>query len=129
MNASAPKPARIHAYEVWVDGTDRPRHTVYSRNRGAAKYSYWLDVRDAWPSVPITAMRCRRIGLPLAPSTAFARVAKMRNMPARFSPGPRVLCGPELGTVVDHDSSCNFVVELDKGGRGHYHPVDFEVLS
>lgn len=51
----------MKAYEVSVKGTPWQR-TIFAASAGKAKYSYLLDVRDAWPGVSFESLRCRSLG-------------------------------------------------------------------
>lgn len=99
----------VFAFEVSVTGTTWKR-VVNARTRGAAKYDYWLDVRDAWPDIPFTAIRARKLGKPRT-STEFLRNAKYRGISLKC--GDRVRVGKSGGVVVGHNSSANLDVLFD----------------
>lgn len=106
-------PARVSAlfaWEVSVKGTDWTK-TVNARTAGQAKRDYHLDVRDAWPDVPYTVMRCRKIGAPHT-SERFKHNARYRGMPD-VQCGQRVKVGEARGVIVGHNDSANFDVLFD----------------
>ena len=100
----------LFAWEVSVKGTDWTK-IVNARTSGQAKRDYHLDVRDAWPDVPYTAMRCRKIGAPHT-SERFKANAKYRGMPD-VRCGQRVKVGEARGVIVGHNESANFDVLFD----------------
>lgn len=122
---------QVFAFEVSVVGTDWTK-IVNTRTAGKAKYQYWLDVTDAWPDVPITAMRARKVGEPHT-SEAFERNAKYRGLP-NVKCGQRVKVGNDEGVIVGHNSSANFDVLFDddspkySGQRLNVHPQGIEII-
>lgn len=122
---------QVHAYEVSVAGTDWSM-VVNERTRGRAKRAYHLDVIDAWPDVPFTAMRARKLG-PAQTSAAFDHCAKSRGVDLHC--GQAVLVNGCRGVVVGHNSSANFDVLFDSdspryaGLRLSVHPSELEVLQ
>lgn len=104
----------VFAFDVWVKGTDWHR-TVNARTAGKAKQQYHSDVADAWPDVPFTAMRCRKIGA-VVTSEQFARNAEYRGFPG-LRCGQRVKVGDALGTIVGHNASANFDVLFDEDSK------------
>jgi hypothetical protein len=121
----------IYSWDVSVKGTDW-HCTVNARTRGQAKHEYYRDVIDAWPNVPFTAMRCRKIGEPHT-SDRFKNCAAYRGLP-ELKCGQRVRVGDALGTVVDHNESANMLVLFDqdskyKGARLSVHPSGLEVIN
>lgn len=125
---------QVCAFEVSVTGTDWTK-IINARTAGKAKYQYWLDVTDAWPDVPLTAMRAKKYngGRPYT-SEAFERNAKYRGLPD-VKCGQRVRVGNDEGVVVGHNSSANFDVLLDDdslkyGGRKlNVHPQEIEIID
>jgi hypothetical protein len=122
---------KVFAFEVSVNGTDWTR-VINARSAGKAKYEYFLDVRDVWPNVSITAMRARKVGGPRT-SEAFQRNARYRGVPdARC--GQRVKVGDCCGVIVGHNSSANFDVLFDDdapryaGLKLNVHPREIEIL-
>ena len=107
---SRPTGSALYAWEVSVKGTDWTK-TVNARTAGQAKRDYHLDVRDAWPDVPYTAMRCRKIGAPHT-SERFKHNACYRGMPD-VQCGQRVKVGEDRGVIVGHNDSANFDVLFD----------------
>ena len=87
------------------------KNTVNARTAGQAKNDYHRQVTDAWPDVPYTAMRCRKIGAPQT-SEAFRRNAAYRGMPDVHC-GQRVTVGEARGVIVGHNASANFDVLFD----------------
>lgn len=122
----------IFAFEVSVNGTDWTK-IINHRSAGKAKYEYYLDVREVWPDVSITAMRARKIGKPRS-SEGFQRNAKYRGMPD-VKCGDRVRVGNSLGVIVGHNSSANFNVLFDDdapryaGLKLNVHPQEIELLN
>ena len=104
----------VFAFEVSVKGTDWAR-VVNARTRGAAKADYHRDVAESWPDIPFTAIQCRKLGAPRS-SEDFIRVATKRGLPAMRC-GDRVRVGDATGVIVGHNSSANFDVLFDDGGR------------
>ena len=102
----------LQAYEVSVIGTEWTR-TVHALSRGKAKYEYWLDVREPWPDIKFTQIRCRTLGSPRN-TDAFSNTAAKRGVPfARI--GMRVQVGPDFGLLVDRNDSMNFQVLFTSG--------------
>lgn len=124
--------SEVSAYEVSVVGTNWQK-VINARNAGKAKYQYWLDVRDVWPDVPITAMRVRSLGPPQT-SIEFEHNAKYRGMPD-IRCGQRVKVGSATGVIVSHNSSANFDVLFDDdspkyaGERLNVHPQEIKVIK
>ncbi len=123
----------IRAFEVSVIGTDWTK-IINAATAGKAKYQYWLHVTDAWPDVPITAMRARLYnnGKPYT-SPDFERNAAYRGMP-EVKCGQRVKVGANEGVIVGHNSSANFDVLFDDnalkypGMRLNVHPQEMELI-
>ncbi len=115
----------LFAFEVSVKGTDWTQ-IVNARTHGQAKSVYHLDVLDAWPDIPYTALRCRKIGAPNT-SGRFIQNAKYRGMPD-VKCGQRVKVREAHGVIVGHNSSANFEVLFDEdspkyaGLRLNVHP-------
>jgi hypothetical protein len=104
----------IYAWEVSVKGTDWTK-TVNARTSGQAKRDYHLDVIDAWPEVPFTAMRCRKLGPPQT-SERFVHNAQYRGLPD-VKCGQRVMVGNASGVIVGHNSSANFDVLFEEDSK------------
>lgn len=121
---------QIFAFEVNVKGTDWHK-VINARTAGKAKVEYWREVTDPWPSIPFTAIRCRKLGAPQS-SEQFIRNAEYRRMPG-VRCGDRVRCGEARGVIVGHNSSANFDVLFDDdsprypGERLNVHPSEVEV--
>ena len=124
--------SEVLAFELSVAGTLWPATLLYARTRGAAKYDYWLSVRDTRPDFPFTAIRCRKAKVQaFAQTDRIKRVAAIRGRP-ELRCGARVNIGDACGVIVDGDGSANFVVLTDEGGyyRGakvHVHPGDIRL--
>ena len=108
--------------------------TINARTAGQAKVEYWRDVTDAWPSIPYTAVRVRKLGKAVS-SEAFLRVARYRNLPhARC--GDRVVTtdGKHKGVIVGHNSSANFDILFDADDTlcpnqvGNVHPHELRIV-
>lgn len=102
-------PMAVFAFEVSVVGTDWTE-IVNARTSGAAKAGYWRRVSEAWPDVPFTAVRARKVGRPVS-SNEFVRCAEYRGVVVRC--GDRVTVGADRGVVIGHDASANFRVLFD----------------
>lgn len=117
----------IFAFEVSVKGTDWTQ-IVNARTPGKAKRQYHSSVIDAWPDVPFTAMRCRKIGRPHT-SERFRHNARYRGMPD-VQCGQRVTVSGNAGTIVGHNESANFNVLFDDDAENYagltlnVHPQD-----
>lgn len=122
----------IYAFEVWVKGYEEHPSVVNAATEGKAKYSAWLDVREAWQDTPFTAMRSRKIGAAHS-DPQFLRTAAYRGLPD-LRCGQRVKVGTDLGRVVGSNASANFDVEFDDdapryaGLRLNVHPSSLEVV-
>lgn len=122
--------APVFAFEVSVTGTDW-KQIVNARTSGKAKAEYHRQVLDAWPDVPFTRMRCRKIGAPHS-SERFMANARYRGMPD-VRCGQRVSVGNETGVIVGHNSSANFDVLFDAGSKYgesvlNVHPASIQFL-
>ncbi len=120
----------VCAFEVSVKGTNWSQ-IINSSSSGKAKSEYHRQVTDAWPEVPFTSMRCRKIG-PAHTSDQFIRNAVYRGMPG-LRCGLEVSVGGELGVIVGHNSSANFDVLFSetskyKGSVLNVHPQSIEVV-
>lgn len=111
----------LRAYSCRVDGYDHET-IVNAPNAGKARYGYWLDVRDAVPDLPFTAIRVRSLGDPVT-SERLRRTGAYRNLP--LLAGARVeVRGMGPATVADGGGSANFFVWFDDGRTGYVHPCD-----
>lgn len=101
----------VFSFSVWPK--DRPEwaETVNARTKGRAKFEYWNRLADAWPDVPFTEIRCRKLGGPHT-SDRFKDCADYRGVP-HIRCGSRVVVGPSRGVVVGHNSSACFNVLFD----------------
>lgn len=127
---TTPETAPVFAFEVSVTGTDW-KQIVNARTRGKAKAEYHRQVLDAWPDVPFTKMRCRKIGPPHS-SERFLHNARYRGMPD-VRCGQRVSVGDESGVIVGHNDSANFDVLFDAGSKYgetvlNVHPESLTIL-
>lgn len=105
-----PAGREVFAFEVSVKGTDWAQ-IINARTAARAKSEYHRDVIDAWPDVPFTAIRCRKVGAPRS-SSQFVRNAIYRGLPD-VRCGHRVRVGESFGAIVGHDSSALFEVLFD----------------
>jgi hypothetical protein len=103
--------SRVFSFACSVAGTDWGEEIVNARTRGRAKREYHLSVIDAWPDVPFTAVRARKIGAPHT-TADFIRNAQYRGLP-NVRCGQRVKVGDARGVIVGHNSSANFDVLFD----------------
>ena len=124
--------SEIFSFEVRVDGTDWVR-IINERTAGKARRSYYNDLIDAWPDVPFTALRCRKIGGPHT-SERFRSTARDRGIPS-LKCGQRVTVMGNSGTIVGHNEAANFVVIFDDespqygGATLSVHPQDIMIES
>jgi len=118
-------------YVTWPEAGPDFHMECNARSAGAARYEFLLSLRDAGYEVSFKDLRVKRIGAPRS-SDRLLRVAAYRGRPELVA-GTRVLCDGALGTVLDGDSSANFVVEFDPGspyaGRCSVHPADLVVVG
>jgi hypothetical protein len=103
----------VFAFECNVSEHDW-QAVVHARTAGQAKSEYWSRVRDSWPDIPYTTIRCRKLGAPRS-SLDFIRCADGRGVVLRC--GDRVRVGPDTGVIVGHNSSANFDVLFDRDSR------------
>jgi hypothetical protein len=123
----------VYAFEVGVKGTDWTG-IVNARTAGQAKSWYHRQVTEAWPSIPYTAITCRKVGAPES-SEGFVRNAEYRGVP-HVRCGQRVLvCGKARGVIVGHNGSANFDVLFDADSplypnvRGNVHPAECQFID
>lgn len=128
--SAPPLGSALFAWEVSVKETGWTK-IVNARTSGQAKRDYHLDVRDAWPDVPYTAMRCRKIGAPHT-SERFEHNARYRGM-LDVKCGQRVKVGEARGVIAGHNESANFDVLFDDdspkyaGMKLNCHPSSVEL--
>jgi hypothetical protein len=119
---------QIRAFECGVAGTEW-RTTVHATTRGKAKMVYFLDVKDSWPDVKYTEIRCRVLGTPRN-TPEFEHTKKYREV--SFNIGDRVSVGGSLGFIVDRNNSANFDIEFTagryEGCRLNCHPSEIAVV-
>lgn len=125
------KNIEVFSFEVSIKGTEFSR-TVNARSKGKAKSDYWRDVLDAFPDLPYTFIRCRKIGSPQT-SREFIRNAEYRGLPD-LKCGQRVKVGEDFGVVVGHNCSANFDVLFDPDSPKYpnltlnVHPNSLEII-
>lgn len=100
----------VFAFEVSVADVGWPK-TINARKRSQAKAQYFRDLRDAWPDIPFTALRCRKLGRAHT-SERFKQNALYRGLPS-VECGQRVKVGASQGFIVGHNASANFDVLFD----------------
>lgn len=116
----------VFAFEVSVAGEEWSR-VVNARSAGAAKSWYHRDISDAYPDLPFTLLRVRKVGKPHT-CPEFIRNAQYRGMPG-LRCGQRVIAEGGRGVVVGHNSSANLDVLFDDdspryaGQRLNVHPA------
>jgi hypothetical protein len=126
------KDETVFAFEVNVAGREWAE-TVNARTSGQAKSEYFQGVRESWPGIPFTALRCRKIGRPHT-SKRFEACASYRGL-AGLQCGQRVVVGGARGVIVGHNSSANFDVLFDSdspkyaGLRLNVHPDSMEMQN
>lgn len=116
----------VFAFACRVRGMfDGHETIVNARTAGRAKYEFWCNVEDAWPGLPFTLIRVRKVGAPVT-TASHEHTCEHRHRPD-LAAGARVRFARDgrTGTVVGSDSSANFRVLVD-GERVpcHVHPVD-----
>ncbi|MGE3276743.1 MAG: hypothetical protein AB7O67_16650 [Vicinamibacterales bacterium] len=107
----------VFAFECSVAGWGDSGSVVNARSAGRAKSTYLSDLRDSYPEIPYTLIRCRKLGAPRS-SDEFLRTAEYRGMPG-LRCGARVRVGEASGVVVGHNSSANFDVLFDDDAPRH----------
>jgi len=103
----------MNAYALYPAGKPEWETVLNASSRGKAKSEYWRHVTDAWPDVPFTSIRCRKVGGPVT-TPEFMRCAAGRGLPG-LRCGDRVSVGESLGVVVSHNASACFNVEFTSG--------------
>lgn len=126
------KPKLLFSWAVTVAGKPEWEQCVNAHTSGKAKSSYYYELKESWPDIPFTAIRCRKIGSPRS-SEAFIRNAVYRGLPD-VRCGQRVKVGTAVGVIVGHNSSANFDVTFDSdspkyaGLTLNCHPSDIELV-
>jgi len=54
----------LRAFSVWPASCPEGAEVVNARTAGAAKFARWLSIREHYPDLPFTEMRCRCLGEP-----------------------------------------------------------------
>jgi hypothetical protein len=121
---------QVFAFECSIVGTDWTQ-IVNARTPGQAKVEYWRDVHDAWPSIPYTAARVRKLGPPRS-TERLCHCAEYRGVV--FRAGDRVRVGDAEGVIVDGASGANFTVLFDAesrylGSRMPVHPSSITAIA
>ncbi len=101
----------VFSYEIFVAGKPEWARTINARSLGQAKSEYWRELIDAWPDIPFTDIRGRKVGHPTT-DFRFRCTAQFRGIPG-VQCGDRVLVGDDLGTIVGSNASANFDVLFD----------------
>lgn len=101
----------LFSFELSVKGAPWGPTTINAASAGKAKAIYLSDVRDAYPDMPYTLLRVRRMGRPQT-TEDFIRCATYRGLP-NVRCGDRVRVGRGTGAIVGHNSSANFDVLFD----------------
>ncbi len=116
----------MRAWRVWYGPFPEFSSVENATTAGRAKGVYFSTLRDAWPDTKFTDLRAELIGKPHT-SLGLLRCAEYRGV-QWVRAGTVVRVGERVGTVVAHDDSENFVVELGQGElacggqRVHVHP-------
>lgn len=114
----------IRAFKCGIAGSEWCT-IIHATTRGRAKGVYYSEVKDAWPDVKFTEIRCQFIGEPRN-TPEFEHTKAYRNV--TFNIGDKVSVGGSIGFVVDRNSSANFDVEFTegryKGCRLNCHPSE-----
>lgn len=114
---------RLRAYACRTDDAS-DECVVNAPSAGKARYRYWLSASDAWPDLPLTAVKVRSLGPPQT-SAMLRLVGEMRGMPLRAGQrvvlrewGAATVCGGGGGGAY-------FEVWADDGLRhGYVHPAE-----
>lgn len=120
-----PSTPSVYAFEVWIPNAPwgDVRQIINERTLGQAKVKYWRDVADAWPSIPYTAVRGRRIGPPQSLPEFLLGVA-YRGIPD-VRCGDRVTWKNASGVIVGFGGGGAWLeVVADEGWRGYLHPAE-----
>lgn len=113
----------ISAFECWIP--DAPwgdaSQIINAQSRSAAKVVYWRHVVDAWPDIPYTAVRVRKLGSAQS-DASFLIGVRYRGIPhARC--GDRVTWKNGGGVIVGFGGGGAWLEVLsDEGWRGYVHP-------
>jgi hypothetical protein len=123
--------SQISSYEVTVAGKPEWGMIINASTAAKAKHEYHTHLLDAWPDIPWTALRCRKLGAPHTSERFIQNAAYRARGSAKC--GSRVNVGGNTGTIVGHDCNCNFEVEFYadskyKGARLSVHPSEMEIL-
>ena len=104
----------VESYEVSIAGAPSDwAQTIMAFSRGQAKSSYLAHVRDAYPDMPYTLVRARKVAGPKS-SADFIRCATYRGLP-HVRCGDPVTVDGDHGTVVGHNGSANFEILFSTG--------------
>lgn len=104
-------PTPLFSFECYPAGQPEWATRLNASTRGQAKALYHSDLSDSWPSIPFTAIRCRKLGPPES-SAGFLQTAAYRGHPdARC--GDRVKVSGTLGTLVGVGTGALFKVHFD----------------
>lgn len=123
----------LAAWDVTVAGRPEWVERVNAYTSGQAKARYYTGLKESWPDIPFTALRCRKAGSPHS-SAAFIRNAVYRGHPT-LRCGQRVRVGTAVGVVVGHNDSANFDVLFDADSAKYAgltlncHPSDIALLT
>lgn len=115
----------VAAFDVWIPGAPwgDVRETINAQSAGAAKVHYWRRVTDAWPSIPYTAVRVRKVGPPQS-SPEFLIGVGYRGIPSARC-GDRVTWKNGGGVIVGFGGGGAWLEVLaDEGWRGYVHPAE-----
>lgn len=126
----------LFSWEVSVKDWPGSGGIINARTRGKAKAEYYLTLSDAWPGIPFTAVRCRKIGVCGGSSEDFIRCAESRGLlDLRVGQRVEILDGLGTGVVTGHDDAARFIVLFDDDSGRHagqkvsVHPGDFTRIN
>jgi hypothetical protein len=115
----------VFAFECSVSDAPWGEHwqLINAPSRGAAKVHYWRQVRDVWPDIPYTAVRCRKKG-PAESDAAFKIGVAYRGIPdTRCGDGVSWRGGE--GVVVGFGGGGAWLEVIQPNGmRGYVHPME-----
>jgi hypothetical protein len=108
---------------------DNVRTIINERTLGRAKAVYWHSWSYAWPSIPFTAVRGRKVGTPHS-SPEFMRGVEYRGI-ASVRCGDVVSWGKSGGGVIVGFGGGGAWLEVlsNDGWRGYVHPAECEFVQ
>ena len=122
--------ATLRAYQCEWIGTPYSR-TVHAATAGKARYSYWMDIHDAYYHVKIMDIRVKSLGAP-RDDPNFNRTAANRGRPHRRVGHSGMVDGVRA-QLCDRTDGAHFVVMFNEGKLAGktaiYHPDELQYLG